>query len=87
MARQSLFDSFLRYLASQGYDVPAEALARDVERPAEPTSAVQRVLLHFGRDLRRWADGGDRAGAVVVEPRPDPLAQGVMVGQRLGRNR
>jgi len=50
MARQSLFDSFLRYLASQGYDVPAEVLARDVEWPAEPTSALQCVLLEVYRD-------------------------------------
>ena len=50
MARPSLFDSFLRYLASQGYDVPAEVLARDVEWPAEPTSALQCVLLEVYRD-------------------------------------
>jgi tryptophan 2,3-dioxygenase len=45
MARPSLFDSFLRYLAAQGYGVPAAALERDVSRPLEPSDAVQRVLL------------------------------------------
>jgi tryptophan 2,3-dioxygenase len=45
MGRPSLFDSFLRYLATQGYDVPAAALARDVGRPGEPSAEVQAVLL------------------------------------------
>ena len=44
MARRSLFDSFLRYLAGQGYDVPAEALHRDVSQPAGASPAVQQVL-------------------------------------------
>jgi tryptophan 2,3-dioxygenase len=50
MTRPSLFDSFVRYLAAQGYDVPADALARDVSRPHEPSGAVQRVLLAVYRD-------------------------------------
>src|SRR2546428_175327 len=29
MSRPSLFDSFVRYLAGEGYDVPAEILRRD----------------------------------------------------------
>jgi tryptophan 2,3-dioxygenase len=45
MGRPSLFDSFLRYLATQGYDVPAAALARDVGRAGEPSVEVQAVLL------------------------------------------
>jgi tryptophan 2,3-dioxygenase len=45
MGRPSLFDSFLRYLATQGYDVPAAALARDVGRAGEPSAEVQAVLL------------------------------------------
>ena len=44
MARPSLFDSFLRYLAGQGYEVPAEALHRDVSQPMEGSPAVQQVL-------------------------------------------
>jgi tryptophan 2,3-dioxygenase len=45
MARPSLFDSFARYLASQGYPVPAAALERDVTQPLEPSPGVQRALL------------------------------------------
>jgi len=50
MARPSLFDSFLRYLVTQGYAVPRERLERDVELPLEPSSDVQRVLLEVYRD-------------------------------------
>jgi tryptophan 2,3-dioxygenase len=50
MARPSLFDSFLRYLGAAGYDVPTDALARDVSRPLEASNAVQRVLLAVYRD-------------------------------------
>jgi tryptophan 2,3-dioxygenase len=50
MARPSLFDSFLRYLASQGYAVPASTLVRDVTQRWEPSTAVQRVLLDVYRD-------------------------------------
>jgi tryptophan 2,3-dioxygenase len=50
MRRPSLFDSFLRYLATQGYEVPAAALARDVRRPGEPSADVQAVLLVLYRD-------------------------------------
>jgi tryptophan 2,3-dioxygenase len=50
MARPSLFDSFLGYLATQGYDVPAEARDRDVGLPVEPSEAVQRTLLAVYRD-------------------------------------
>jgi tryptophan 2,3-dioxygenase len=50
MRRPSLFDSFLRYLATQGYDVPGPALDRDVARPAEPSAGVQRMLLAVYRD-------------------------------------
>jgi tryptophan 2,3-dioxygenase len=50
MARPSLFDSFLRYLATQGYEPPAEALGRDVRLPVEPSPEVQEVLLQVYRD-------------------------------------
>jgi tryptophan 2,3-dioxygenase len=49
-SRPSLFDSLLRYLAGQGYDVPAEALERDVTQPLEPSHGVQRALLDAYRD-------------------------------------
>jgi tryptophan 2,3-dioxygenase len=50
MARPSLFDSFLRYLATQGYPLPAAALDRDVAQPVEPSEGVQAALLEAYRD-------------------------------------
>jgi tryptophan 2,3-dioxygenase len=51
MSRRSLFDSFLRYLETQGYEVPRPALDRDVTQPLEPSAEVQRVLLAvYGAD-------------------------------------
>lgn len=50
MSRPTLFDSFLRYLAGQGYSVPVEALHRDVSRAASPSPEVQEVLLLVYRD-------------------------------------
>ena len=44
ISRPSLFDSFVRYLAGQGYDVPAGILARDVSEPLEASDAMQQVL-------------------------------------------
>ena len=69
MARPSLFDSFVRYLASQGYPVPAEALERDVTQPLEPSSGVQRALLA--------AYGDDGEPAQLCERMID-LDEGVM---------
>ena len=81
MARPSLFDSFLRYLASQGYGVPAGALARDVSRPLEPSAGVQRVLLEVYRDDGEPAAGRRAAGrprrrhaGVALPPRQDGRA-------------
>ncbi len=45
MGRRSVFDSFVRYLATQGLDVPASALDRDVRLPPEPNEGVQRAIL------------------------------------------
>jgi tryptophan 2,3-dioxygenase len=44
MSRPSLFDSFVRYLAGQGYDVPAEIANRDVTTPLEASGAMQQTL-------------------------------------------
>ena len=52
MARPSLFDSFLRYLAHHGYSAAA-ALGRDVTQPLEPSEDVQRAL------LAAYADDGE----------------------------
>jgi tryptophan 2,3-dioxygenase len=44
MSRPSVFDSFVRYLAGQGYDVPAEIANRDVSQPLQASDAMQQVL-------------------------------------------
>jgi tryptophan 2,3-dioxygenase len=53
LEQPSLYDSFLRYLADKGYDVPAEALERDVTQPVQESKGVQAALLQAYRD-----DGG-----------------------------
>jgi tryptophan 2,3-dioxygenase len=45
MARRSVFDSFVRYLVTQGLDVPADALARDVTLPRAAHEGVQAAVL------------------------------------------
>ncbi|CRK57979.1 Tryptophan 2,3-dioxygenase [Alloactinosynnema sp. L-07] len=50
MSRPSLFDSFLAYLGTHGYKLPAEVIGRDVAKPAEPSRAVQEVLLEVYAD-------------------------------------
>jgi tryptophan 2,3-dioxygenase len=44
MSRRSLFDSFVGYLAGQGYDVPAGMRHRDVSAPLEASADMQQVL-------------------------------------------
>jgi tryptophan 2,3-dioxygenase len=53
MARLSLYDSFLRYLVTHGYDVPGELRARDVAEPLARTPQMDEVLLAVYAD-----DGG-----------------------------
>jgi len=60
MARPSVFDSFLRYLGRQGYDVPAAAVDRDVARPVEPSADVQQLLLRVYRDDGQPAQVAER---------------------------
>jgi tryptophan 2,3-dioxygenase len=50
MKRRSLYDSFLQYLAGQGYQVPAERLARDVTQPVEESDGVHAAVLAAYRD-------------------------------------
>jgi tryptophan 2,3-dioxygenase len=50
MERPALFDSLMRYLATQGYDLPKEALERDLTAAWEASEDVQRVLLQVYRD-------------------------------------
>jgi tryptophan 2,3-dioxygenase len=61
MARPSLLDSFLRYLAAQGFGVPRVALERGVTQPMPPSQAVQDALV----DVYRI----DGPGAGVRAPR------------------
>ncbi|TWG96810.1 tryptophan 2,3-dioxygenase [Nocardioides sp. J9] len=68
MARPSVFDSFLRYLATQGYDVPTAALERDLTAPWEPSPQVQDLL------LAAYADDG---GAAQVAERLVDLDEGL----------
>src|SRR5579875_1329145 len=69
MARPSLFDSLLAYLAAAGYPVPPEILARDVSRAHEPSPAVRAALLAV------YADDGVQAA--LCERMVD-LDEGVM---------
>src|SRR5262245_44787845 len=45
----TLWDAFLRYLAREGYQVPAEVLARDVTTAVEPSETLQEVLIDLYR--------------------------------------
>jgi tryptophan 2,3-dioxygenase len=69
MARPSLFDSFVRYLATQGYSAANDALDRDVTQPLEPSDGVQQAL------LAAYADDGE---AAQVCERMIDLDEGVM---------
>jgi len=49
----TVWDAFLRYLAREGYPVPAEQLARDPTNAVEATADVQAVLLEvYRRDVK-----------------------------------
>ena len=50
LERPSVYDSFLRYLAGKGYDVPPEVLERDVTQPVQESAGVQAALLRAYRD-------------------------------------
>jgi len=50
MSRPAVFDSFLRYLAGAGYDVPASDLNRDVGTQWTESEEVQRVLVQVYAD-------------------------------------
>ena len=59
MRGRSVYDSFLRYLAASGYDLPSEVLERDVALPWEESPAVHDAILAAYRD--------DDEAAVVCE--------------------
>jgi len=45
----TLWDAFLRYLSSEGYEVPASQLARDVRAAIEPSADMQQRLVELYR--------------------------------------
>jgi tryptophan 2,3-dioxygenase len=45
----TVWDAFLRYLAREGYSVPAPLLSRDVSAPPEPSPELQQVLVDIYR--------------------------------------
>ena len=47
MARPSLWDSALRYFASRGHAIPAEALERDVTTPWEGAEGLEQALVQM----------------------------------------
>ena len=49
MSRPSLYDSYARYLATQGFNIPQGLLERDVTLPLRPSRAMQKVLLDMYR--------------------------------------
>ena len=49
----TLWDAFLRYLAREGYAVPADLLIRDTAPPVQPSADVQRILVTvYRRDAK-----------------------------------
>jgi tryptophan 2,3-dioxygenase len=50
LAAPTLWDAFLRFLARQGYPVPASSLERDVTLRVEPSEELRRVLVSVYRD-------------------------------------
>jgi tryptophan 2,3-dioxygenase len=48
-AAPSLWDVFLRYLATEGHPVPQALLQRDVTQPIVPDAAIQRILIDIYR--------------------------------------
>jgi tryptophan 2,3-dioxygenase len=59
MARPTVYDALLRFLAARGHELPAGALERDVGLPLEADEGVQEVLVSVYR--------GDPTGAGVCE--------------------
>ena len=52
----TLWDAFLRYLAREGYAVPASQLSRDVTARVEPSAEVQAILVSIYRSDTKNAE-------------------------------
>jgi len=50
VARPSIYDSLLRYLAGLGHPVPSDVLERDVTKPHRTSAEVQSILLRVYLD-------------------------------------
>jgi len=66
--RPSLWDSYVRYLVTQGYAVPAATLHRDVTAPVQADPELQNALLEVY---------GDDGGAAQVTERLVDLDEGL----------
>ena len=64
--RRSVFDSLLRYLATAGWQLPAEILDRDPSEPWPGDDAVQAALLEVYQD-ERAAPAGVCEGLVDID--------------------
>jgi tryptophan 2,3-dioxygenase len=60
MSRPSLFDSFLRYLSTTGFEAPRSVLERDMTRKLEPSEAVQGLLATVYRQEGEGAQVAER---------------------------
>jgi tryptophan 2,3-dioxygenase len=45
----TIWDAFLRYLAREGYPVPAAQLQRNITKPVEPSPEIQQILIDIYR--------------------------------------
>jgi tryptophan 2,3-dioxygenase len=59
-AQPTLWDSFLHFLAQEGYEIPADQLKRNVTQPVEANEAVQMVLIDIYRHNPLLADVCER---------------------------
>ncbi|TDB98875.1 tryptophan 2,3-dioxygenase [Actinomadura sp. 7K534] len=60
LRRPTVYDALLRFLGTQGYEVPRHLLERDVTRPLEPSPELQEVLLQVYLDDTLAAQVCDR---------------------------
>ena len=49
LQQPTVWDAFVRYLARNGFDIPASVLERDVTLPHEPSTQVQAALISIYR--------------------------------------
>jgi tryptophan 2,3-dioxygenase len=70
LARPSLYDEFLRYLARHGHDIPADRVTRDFTQPYAASDAVRAVFKRVYEDPERYWSEYDMCEKLVdVEER------------------